>query len=41
VLRGGSWRDVSPDLFRCAYRYRAPVLRVDDSGFRVSRTLAT
>ncbi|MCY2986395.1 MAG: SUMF1/EgtB/PvdO family nonheme iron enzyme, partial [Planctomycetota bacterium] len=39
VLRGGSWHDVHPDYFRCAYRsYGAPG-HWHDLGFRVSRTL--
>ncbi len=42
VLRGGSWHDDHPGLFRCAYRnYRDPGHRYDRDGFRVSRTLTT
>jgi formylglycine-generating enzyme required for sulfatase activity len=40
VLRGGSWNHVSPDLFRCAYRYDLPPdFRDRNDGFRVARTL--
>jgi formylglycine-generating enzyme required for sulfatase activity len=41
VLRGGSWGLVLEVFFRCAYRYYflAPSYRIDDYGFRVSRTL--
>lgn len=40
VLRGGSWRHENPDFFRSVYRYiNLPVLRFNDWGFRVVRTL--
>jgi len=41
VLRGGSWYDFGPDLFRCADRLNNDPGRRVDFGFRVSRTLTT
>jgi len=41
VLRGGSWLNDGPDLFRCAYRnLHVPENRYNFLyGFRVARTL--
>jgi formylglycine-generating enzyme required for sulfatase activity len=42
VVRGGSWYDEGPDVFRCVVRnYFDPSDRLDDYGFRVARTLET
>jgi formylglycine-generating enzyme required for sulfatase activity len=39
ILRGGSW-NYYPQLLRAAYRYAtAPVVRMDNAGFRVARAL--
>ncbi len=39
VLRGGSWIDVDPNYFRCAYRdYYYPLCRFSYVGFRCVRT---
>lgn len=39
VLRGGSWGDDDPDIFRCAFRSRLdPYCRYFDVGFRCART---
>jgi len=40
VLRGGSWLNDYPGLFRCAYRRNLhPDFRIGSLGFRVARTL--
>ena len=40
LLRGGSWDNVSPDDFRCAFRVgNSPDRRRRYTGFRVARTL--
>jgi formylglycine-generating enzyme required for sulfatase activity len=39
ILRGGAW-NYYPQLLRVAYRYATPpVIRMENAGFRVARTL--
>lgn len=42
VVRGGSWRDVLADRYRCDYRGNPypPALRLNDLGFRCAKSLA-